>query len=161
VTSHPGARFLYDVDNICRRLHISGVTWTVALHDDFLPEYDELPQEVQDELLAKLGLLEQFGPQLRRPHVDTLKGSRHDNMKELRFYAADAAWRFLFAFDPNRSAIVLCGGSKSGGSEDLFYRKMVAKADSRFGAHLAQIQAKETRGKKQRDTTQIRKQKKQ
>jgi len=50
--------FLYDFDNICRRLHIRRVTWTVALRDDFLPEYDELPQEVQDELLAKLGLLE-------------------------------------------------------------------------------------------------------
>ena len=58
MTSHPGAGFLYDADDICRRLHISRLTWTVALHDDFLPEYDELPQEVQDELLAKLGLLE-------------------------------------------------------------------------------------------------------
>ncbi|MBV8212809.1 MAG: type II toxin-antitoxin system RelE/ParE family toxin [Verrucomicrobia bacterium] len=135
------------------------MTWTVGLHDDFLAEYDQLPQGVQDELLAKMGLLEQFGPQLRRPHVDTLKGSRHDNMKELRLNAADAAWRFLFAFDPNRSAIVFCGGSKSGGSEDLFYRKMVTKADSRFDAHLAQIQAKKTKGKKQRKTTQIRKQK--
>jgi hypothetical protein len=43
---------------------------------------------VQDELLAVMGLLEQFGPQLSRPHVDTLKGSRHANMKELRFNAA-------------------------------------------------------------------------
>jgi hypothetical protein len=45
----------------------SGVTWIVALHDDFAPEYDELPEDVQDELLAMMGLLEQFGPRLGRP----------------------------------------------------------------------------------------------
>jgi hypothetical protein len=30
-------------------------------------------------------------------------------MKELRFDAADGVWRFAFAFDPTRKAIVLCG----------------------------------------------------
>jgi hypothetical protein len=78
---------------------------------------------VQDELLAHIELLEQFGPQLGRPRVDTLNGSRHANMKELRFDAADGVWRFAFAFDPKRRAIILCGGDKSGGSEKRFYRQ--------------------------------------
>lgn len=102
------------------------MTWTVGLHDDFVSDYNELPEAVQDELLAMMGLLEQFGPQLGRPHVDTLNGSRHSNMKELRFNAADGVWRFLFAFDPRRAAIILCGGDKSGGSEKLFYRQIIA-----------------------------------
>ena len=57
------------------------------------------PSEVQTSLLAKARLLETFGPQLGRPHVDTLKGSKHGNMKELRFEAADGVWRAAFAFD--------------------------------------------------------------
>jgi len=45
-------------------------------------------------------LLQQFGPQLGRPRVDTLKGSRHANMKELRLSAADGEWRVGFCFRP-------------------------------------------------------------
>jgi hypothetical protein len=71
--------------------------------------------------------------------VDTLKGSRHANMKELRFDAADGVWRFAFAFDPKRKGTVLCGGDKSGGSERRFYRQLIAKADERFDAHVTTI----------------------
>jgi len=60
------------------------VKWEVDLHDDFVPEYRDLHQDVQDELLAQIELLEQFGPQLGRPRADTLNGSRYANMKELR-----------------------------------------------------------------------------
>src|SRR6266581_2922992 len=78
------------------------VKWIVEIGDEFQPEYDALPEEVQDELLAMSRLLQQFGPQLKRPHADTLNGSRHANMKELRFKAADGVWRVAFAFDPRR-----------------------------------------------------------
>lgn len=78
------------------------MTWNVDLHPDFVPEYDALPDGVQDELLAHVAVLEVFGPQRGRPRVDTLKGSRHANMKELRFDSADGVWRFAFAFDPKR-----------------------------------------------------------
>lgn len=128
--------------------HSGLVTWTVGLHDDFVPEFNDLPEVVQDELLVKMGLLERFRPQLGRPHVDTLKGSRHAKMKELRFNAADGVWRFLFAFDPNRAAIIICGGDKSGGSEHLFYRQMIAKADARFNTHVAHIEAEKEAQKK-------------
>ena len=65
------------------------VRWTVRFHEEFDPEFDRLTEAVQDELLARSKVLEQFGPTLGRPHVDTLNGSRHANMKELRFSAAD------------------------------------------------------------------------
>ncbi|HKZ97326.1 MAG TPA: type II toxin-antitoxin system RelE/ParE family toxin, partial [Hyphomicrobiaceae bacterium] len=83
------------------------MTWDVLFHEDFEPEFDELPQPVQDELLAHAGLLKEFGPTLGRPHADTLKGSRHANMKELRFRADDGVWRIAFAFDTKRKAILL------------------------------------------------------
>ena len=64
-------------------------------------------------------------------------------MKELRFEAAGGGWRFAFAFDPNRQAIILCGGDKSGGSEKRFYQQLIGKADARFDAHCAALKAKE------------------
>src|SRR6266852_3855152 len=84
----------------------------------------------------------QFGPLLGRPRVDTLDESRHRNMKELRFDAADGVWRVAFAFDPNRRAILLPAGDKSGGSERRFYKQLIAKADRRFDAHLARLKHK-------------------
>jgi hypothetical protein len=117
----------------------------VDLHDDFVPEYHHLHMDVQDELLAHIKLLERFGPQLARPHVDTLKGSQHANMKELRLDAADGVWRFAFAFDPERKAIILCGGDKSGTSEKRFSRQLIDKADARFEAHVAKV--RERKGK--------------
>ena len=62
--------------------------WRVLIHDEFEPEFDALPAAVADELLAHAKLLATFGPRLGRPRVDTLKGSVHANMKELRFDAA-------------------------------------------------------------------------
>ncbi len=76
---------------------------------------------------------------LGRPRVDTLKGSRHANMKELRFEAENGVWRVAFAFDPKRKAILLVTGDKSGVGEKRFYRQLIKKADRRFDAHLDRL----------------------
>ena len=123
------------------------VTWEVLFHEEFEPEFDALPEVVQDELLAHGRLLQQFGPQLGRPRADTLNGSCHANMKELRFDAADGVWRVAFAFDPNRKAILLVCGDKSGGSEKRFYRQLIEKADSRLDAHLARVKKEKDKQK--------------
>src|SRR6266851_10168382 len=98
----------------------------------FKPEFDALDQDVRREVLALARVLQQFGPQLGRPHVDTLDGSRHANMKELRFSAADGEWRVAFAFDRKRKAILLVAGDKSGGSKKCFNRELIRMADDRF-----------------------------
>ncbi len=110
--------------------------WQVVLGDEFETDFAALPKEVQDALLALARLLQKLGPLLGRPHVDTLKGSSHANMKELRFEAAEGVWRVAFAFDPRRKAVLLLAGDKSGGSEKRFYRELIRKADLRFDAHL-------------------------
>lgn len=120
------------------------VSWVVEIGDEFEPEFDELHDDVQTEILALARLLQKFGPQLGRPRVDTLKGSRHANMKELRFHAADGQWRVAFAFDPKRRAILLLGGDKSGQSEKRFYRELIRKGDDRFDAHLMRLKKKGT-----------------
>lgn len=37
---------------------LGSMPWVVDFHDDFLPEFDQLPEGVQDELLAHVELLE-------------------------------------------------------------------------------------------------------
>lgn len=115
---------------------VSAMDWAVAFHEAFADEFLRLDPKVRQELSAYIGLLRQFGPHLRRPYTDTLNGSRHANMKELRFDAADGAWRVAYAFDPSRHAIVLVAGDKSGQNTRRFYRQLITKADARFDDHL-------------------------
>jgi len=121
------------------------VSWVISFHEAFEPEFDDLPEAVQDELLAHARLLQEFGPTLGRPRADTLNGSRHANMKELRFDAGGGVWRVAFAFDPKRRAILLACGNKSGGSAKRFYKQLIKKADARFDEHVAGLESKERR----------------
>src|ERR1022692_4413765 len=115
------------------------VSWSVEIGDEFKPEFFALDEDVRTEILALARLLQHFGPQLGRPRVDTLNGSRHANMKELRFSAADGAWRVAFAFDTKRKATLLVAGDKSGVGERRFYRELIRRADDRFDVHLARL----------------------
>ena len=115
------------------------LNWTVKFYDEFEAEFEEMPELLQDELLARPRVLEHWGPDLGRPHVDTLKGSRFANMKELRFVFDGGVWRIGFAFDPARRAIVLVAGNKSGVNQIRFYKRLVHTADQRYEKHLEQI----------------------
>ncbi|MGH6887004.1 MAG: type II toxin-antitoxin system RelE/ParE family toxin [Geminicoccales bacterium] len=126
------------------------MAWTVAFHEEFDPEFEQLDASVQDELLARAKLLEQFGPTLGRPWADTLKGSRHANMKELRFEAAGGVWRVTFAFDAARQAVLLVAGDKTGQSHRRFYTALIGRADDRFDAWLAGTRKDKDDGRKSR-----------
>ena len=99
------------------KTYYTGMSWTVLFHEAFHTEFSGLDDDLQDELLAHARLLAEFGPNLGRPTVDTLKGSRHANMKELRFSWAGEIWRVAFAFDPLRQAVMLVGGDKGGADQ--------------------------------------------
>lgn len=113
--------------------------WDVGFVEEFEAEFETFTQVVQGELLANAKLLETYGPQLGRPHVDTLNGSDYANMKELRFRADDGVWRVAFAFDPERNAVLLVAGDKSGTNERRFYKQLIDKADQRYAEHLERI----------------------
>ena len=119
------------------------VGWAVELHDEFEAEFNAFDQDVQDNLLAAAKAIRLAGPKAGRPHVDTLKGSRHANMKELRFEGHDGSeeWRAAFAFDPDRKAIILVAGAKQGRSEKRFYKQLISVADKRFDAHLRTLKS--------------------
>ena len=129
------------------------MTWTVLFHDAFDVEFEDLVEELQDELLAHAKLLAEFGPNLGRPTVDTLKGSQHANMKELRFSWNGQVWRVAFAFDPQRQAILLVGGDKGGADQRRFYKRLLTVADERYDDHLntlSQSSKESKHGKKTR-----------
>jgi hypothetical protein len=113
--------------------------WGVEFHEDFLPEFRQYSDTVRGETFALIELLAALGPQLGRPYADTLKGSMHSNMKELRFRADGGVWRIAFALDVKRRAILLVGGSKSGGSKAKFYSRLIEIADARFAQHQRKV----------------------
>ena len=96
-----------------------------------------LSDDEQADVIASVELGELHGPQLGRPHVDTIKGSRHPNMKELRTQSGGKPLRTFFAFDPRRTAILLIGGDKTG--DDRFYDRMLPIADNLYDEYLEEI----------------------
>ena len=119
--------------------------WIVAFHPAFAVEFNALPAALQIEMFAHARLLEHFGPSLGRPQVDALKGSRHANMKELRFAWRKEVWRVAFAFDPARDAILLTAGDKAGADQKRFYKSLIAVADGRFDEHVQSLRPKPRR----------------
>jgi len=123
--------------------HNAHMSWSVDFHPVFKAEVLELPRAVRIELVASLAPLRELGPALGRPDVDTLKDSRYANMKELRFKADGGVWRVAFVFDPQRNAVLLVAGDKSGVSEKTFYKRLIGKPDKRYKEHLETLESKE------------------
>ncbi len=94
------------------------VEWAVLEHPDFSIERRALPTAVQLKLAEAIIVLERLGPTAGRPLFDTLKGAEVANLKETRV-RVECEWRFAFAFDPDRRAVILVGGNKEGKSERL------------------------------------------
>ena len=113
------------------------MAWEVEYTDQFGDWFWELDEVAQDAVVAAVEIVEERGPGLGRPLVDTIKGSRHANMKELRPRGGNL--RILFAFDPRRMAILLIGGDKTGRWE-TWYREFIPVADRLYDEHLETLQ---------------------
>lgn len=115
------------------------ITWTVIFEDEFDVEFQGLPDGLQNEILAHALLLRDYGPNLGRPTVDTLKGSKHSKMKELRFDWKGGVWRIAFAFDPKRQAVLLAAADKSGADQKRVYKKLITLADRRYDRYVLDL----------------------
>ena len=82
----------------------------------------------KEEINFKVHLLEEFGPNLSRPHADTLKGSKIKNLKELRVKTDEHVFRVAYYFDKKRNGILLTGGDKKGKDQKLFYKNLLREA---------------------------------
>ena len=114
--------------------------WRVGFVREFQDWFDDQTPGVQDAILALLIVLRERGPQLGRPYVDTVYGSVFSNMKELRVQHQGDPYRCLFAFDPDRAAILLVGGNKRGNKR--WYQVNVPLADGRFRAYLESVEGR-------------------
>jgi hypothetical protein len=121
------------------------MAWTVEFTDQFEGWWNGLSEDEQIDIDAKVRLLEELGPALGRPHADTVQGSRHANMKELRIQHAGRPYRVLFAFDPRRCAILLLGGDKTGNAR--WYDENIPVADKLFEGHLRTLERERTHGR--------------
>ncbi len=113
------------------------MSWEVEYTDEFERWWDTLALEEQAAIDVAVDVLAQAGPALGRPWVDTIKSSRHPNMKELR--PRGGFLRILFAFDPRRVAILLIGGDKRT-QWTMWYEQMVPIADQLYDDHLEALQ---------------------
>ncbi|PLM95506.1 hypothetical protein CWN47_10480, partial [Klebsiella variicola] len=86
--------------------------WDVETTDTFDAWFELQSRALKEDMLATMLILSEFGPQLGRPYVDTVKDSTFQDMKELRVQHHGLPIRAFFAFDPLRKAIVLCAGNK-------------------------------------------------
>lgn len=108
--------------------------WEIEYTDEFDDWWETLTLEELEDVTAKVLLLQRVGPALGRPHADTIRGSRHSNMKELRIQHAGKPYRVFYAFDPRRRAILLIGGIKT--DDKKFYRQFVPLADRLYDEHI-------------------------
>jgi len=89
----------------------------------------EQDEEGQASIRMRVELLTKYGPNLPRPYADTLKGSKLNNLKELRTQTTDHVFRVAFLFDEERKAVLLIGGDKKGKNEKRFYQNLIKQAE--------------------------------
>lgn len=111
--------------------------WEVEYTDEFERWWNSLDKHEQGSIALSVRMLTLAGPHLMRPYADTVNGSRFPNMKELRTQHKGRPLRTLFAFNPERYAILLIGGDKTG--DNRFYEKMIPEADRLYAEHLDEL----------------------
>ncbi len=109
--------------------------WSIEQTETFEEWYFSLPEADRENVLTSILLLRERGPMLSRPYADKVYGSKYTNMKELRIQSLGRPIRAFFAFDPQRTGIILCAGDK-GGNDKRFYDEMIPVADKEYAAHL-------------------------
>jgi hypothetical protein len=114
----------------------SRVTWEIEFTPDAERWIRSLGPTDSNRMAAAIDQLRHVGPTLGRERVDTISGSRHHNMKELR--SVGGHLRALFAFDRNRRALILVGGDKTNDWKG-WYRRNIPLADKLYDKHLRSI----------------------
>ena len=112
------------------------MAWDIEATDEFKQWFAGLAEAEQISIGRKVDLLEMLAPVLGRPDVDSIKGSRFPNMKELRVQHGGKPYRVLFACDPRQTGILLIGGRKG---RKGWYQKAIALADGIYGRYLAEL----------------------
>jgi hypothetical protein len=114
--------------------------WKILQTNEFgewFASSDNVDEDARESIYAVMKVLKSMGPNLGRPYVDSVKGSRYQNMKELRVQSKGRPFRIFFAFDPFRQAVLLIGGDKTGDKQ--FYTRMIPIADMLYDHYLQDL----------------------
>ena len=103
--------------------------WTIEYTKEYENWFSLQDEENKIVINAKVILLSEFGPNLGRPYVDTIRGSKYSNLKELRIKYKQVVIRILFCFNKNRNCWLIIGGNKKGKNEEDFYRRLIKSAE--------------------------------
>jgi hypothetical protein len=113
------------------------MAWDIEVTAEFKDWWNDLSVGEQESVTGVVGSLEERGPTLPSPISTGIKTSKHGHMRELRIQHGGRPYRILYAFDPNRTAILLLGGEKGG--DDRWYVVNVPKADKLYDDHLRNL----------------------
>jgi hypothetical protein len=111
--------------------------WTVEYTDEFESWWLEQTEIVQEKCAVVVDLLSRNGPTLGFPYSSSIIGSTHA-LRELRIQCGGHPYRILYVFDPERSALLLLGGDKTG--NESWYEENVPKAESIYEQYLKEIE---------------------
>ena len=115
----------------------NGGVWQVNATAVFKDWFDEGLNHAQRQAVrVVVDLLAERGTGLGRPYADRMHGSKYHNMKELRPRGSAARnIRILFIFDPERQALLLLGGDKTG-KWSVWYRRAIPEAEQLYEEYL-------------------------
>ena len=112
--------------------------WEVEVTDEFCGWWEKQTIAVKEDTTAVVDLLEEYGPALGRPYSGEIRGSKHNQMRELVVQSGGEPYRVLYAFDPRRIAVLLIAGCKTGNNR--WYEEYIPKADKIFDVLLKELE---------------------
>ena len=111
--------------------------WEIITSESYDDWFQEQTEDDKALIRSKAYLLSEYGPNLCRPHADTLKGSKKlSNLKELRAQTDAHVFRVAYIFDPDRKGLLLIGGDKKGKNQRKFYKNLIREAEHIYAAYL-------------------------
>lgn len=107
----------------------------VVVTDEFKTWYEDLSLDEQESVFRVVTLLEMRGVSLGFPYSSAIEGSAH-SLRELRIQHQGRPYRVFYALDPERRAVLLIGGDKTG--DDRFYAECIPRADTIWKRYLSE-----------------------
>ena len=111
--------------------------WEIITSDAYNTWFEGQTEDSKAAIFSKIYLLSEYGPNLGRPHADTLKGSKKlKNLKELRPQTGEYVFRIAYIFDTERNGVLLTGGDKKGKNEKKFYKDLIREAEYIYAVYM-------------------------
>ena len=112
------------------------IDFEILVTEEFKDWYEELEEHDADRVVFVVGLLEEKGTGLGFPYSSSIKDSNYP-LRELRVQSKGDPLRILYAFNPERNALLILGGDKTGDAR--WYEKNIPIAERLWEEHLEEL----------------------